>query len=123
MSKEKEMALLAFTEAVQEIAVKAVSGTKPAEIRLAEVRSVDPLSVYLPGAFPISSEALTLTQKVTDYEVEVEVEWETETASNHKHIIKGKKTMKVCNGLKKGDKVLILRSQGGDKYIIMDKLA
>ncbi len=122
MNKEMDSALLEFTQAVQEIAVKAVSGMKPAEIRIAEVRRATPLQVYLPGLFIISEEALTLTQNVTNYEIEVEVDWETETSSNHKHSIKGKKTIKINNGLKVGEKVLIFRSQGGDKYIVIDKL-
>ncbi len=122
MNKEMDGALLEFTQAVQEIAVKAVDGTKPAEIRVGEVRSVEPLSIFLPGAFIVSKDALTLTQNVTDYEIEVEVDWVTETDSNHSHKIKGKKTIKINNGLKKGERVLIFRSQGGDKYIVMDKL-
>ncbi len=109
-------------EAIQDIAVKAVEGTKPLEIRIGYVDKVDPLRVELMGGFKVSEKSLTLTNNVIDRDVEVEVEWETETADSHKHMVKGVKTVRLLNGLKVGDKVLILRSQGGEKHIVLDKI-
>lgn len=40
----------------------------------------------------------------------------------HAHSITGKKKMIIHNGLKIDDEVLLLRMQGGQKYIVIDKV-
>lgn len=40
----------------------------------------------------------------------------------HDHSISGKKEITIHNGLKVGDEVLLLRMQGGQKYIVIDKV-
>jgi hypothetical protein len=42
--------------------------------------------------------------------------------TTHKHAIKGRKKLKLCNGLQVGEKVLLLRWQGGQKYLVLDRL-
>lgn len=42
--------------------------------------------------------------------------------TTHKHAIKGRKRLKLCNGLQVGEKVLLLRWQGGQKYLVLDRL-
>lgn len=41
---------------------------------------------------------------------------------SHKHDISGIKTLTICNGLKNGDKVILIRVQGGQRYIVLDKV-
>ena len=40
----------------------------------------------------------------------------------HKHDIEGRKAIRIHNGLKVNDEVLLLRMQGGQKYIVIDKV-
>ena len=40
----------------------------------------------------------------------------------HSHNIKGKKKITIHNALAKGDEVILLRQQGGQKYIVVDKV-
>lgn len=40
----------------------------------------------------------------------------------HSHAFTGRKTYTVCNGLKNGDSVLLLRVQGGQQYVVIDKV-
>jgi len=42
--------------------------------------------------------------------------------TTHKHAIKGRKKLRLCNGLQVGEKVLLLRWQGGQKYLVLDRL-
>ncbi len=42
--------------------------------------------------------------------------------TTHKHAIKGRKKLKLCNGLQVGEKVLLLRWQGGQKYLVLDRM-
>ena len=41
---------------------------------------------------------------------------------SHKHAYKGKKAFKVHLGLKAGEQVLLLRTDGGQKFIIIDRV-
>ncbi len=110
-------------EIIQEIAMKTVDGNKPLEVRIGYVEKVNPVVVELIGGFKISESSLTLTNNVRDSEVEVEIDWGTEVASQHTHGVTGVKKVVIRNGLKVGDKVLILRTQGGEKHIVLDKIA
>ena len=44
------------------------------------------------------------------------------TKLTHTHEIGGRKTMKLFHQLYKGDRVVLLRVQGGQKYIVLDKV-
>ena len=46
----------------------------------------------------------------------------TESEGEHSHGISGKKTMTIHNALKIGDKVALLRKQGGQSYFILDRI-
>lgn len=41
---------------------------------------------------------------------------------SHAHDIAGKKTLTIHNALKDGDKVILIRQQGGQKYVVLDKI-
>ena len=41
---------------------------------------------------------------------------------NHNHEIFGTRKVKILNGLKAGDKVALLRKQGGQSYFILDRI-
>lgn len=40
----------------------------------------------------------------------------------HSHDIQGRKTVTVHNGLKKGEKVILIRMQGGQKFVVLDRM-
>lgn len=42
--------------------------------------------------------------------------------TTHQHSISGTKTITVHNALKQGDKVVLIRAQGGQKYVVLDKV-
>ena len=41
---------------------------------------------------------------------------------SHKHSIKGKKKITIHNALKKGEKVVMIKLQGGQKFVVLDKI-
>ena len=41
---------------------------------------------------------------------------------SHSHEIEGTKTLTIHNALKNGDKVILIQIQGGQKYIVVDKV-
>ena len=40
----------------------------------------------------------------------------------HSHAIIGTKTIKIYNGLKQGDKVILIQQRGGQKFVVLDKV-
>lgn len=80
---------------------------------------------------PLGEGQLILTRNVTDFVTEVTVDWNTENKGGgsgyasyetHKHPIKGRKKITVHNGLVVGDEVILIRQQGGQKYIVVDRI-
>lgn len=116
---------------VKQAALEAVEASKPLNVVYGTVISPKPLKIKIDQKITLTEEFLTLTRNVTDYETEVTVEWTTEDRSggggdasfaSHNHEVKGKKKIKVHNALKTGEKVILLREQGGQNYIVLDRV-
>ena len=95
---------------------------QPTDLRIGTVTSVNPLKVQVSSQFTLPSTLLIVPQHLTDYKVKVKVDWDTETANLHTHKVSGDKTITICNALKVGDKVAMLRKQGGQSYLILDRI-
>ena len=94
------------------------------DLRYGEVVEVSPLKIRLTPQLTIPSSLLIVPQHLTNYEVEVNTYWETSTDSeteSHSHSVSGG-TLTINNELKLGDKVALLRKQGGQSYFILDKI-
>ena len=65
---------------------------------------------------------MILTKNVMDYETQVEVDWVTKVEQEHEHKVEGIKKMKIKNGLQAGNKVILVKQQGGQKYLVLDKV-
>lgn len=59
--------------------------------------------------------------KILDNYSENEDDYERDVI-NHNHEIFGTRKIKIHNGLKSGDKVALLRKQGGQSYFILDRI-
>ena len=109
-------------KAIKKAAVEAVKASKPVEACFGKVTSVSPLKILVEQKMILGLAQLVPTRNVTDFETEVTVDWQTETTSAHQHAIKGKKKITVHNGLVVGDEVLLIRQQGGQKFIVVDRV-
>ena len=116
---------------IKKAAVEAVEASNPAKIMYGTVTAVSPLAIKIDQRFTVTEAFLILTKNVRDYEVEITLDnWVTENKSggsgessfaSHGHEINGKKKVTIHNALKTGDKVILLREQGGQKYVVIDK--
>ncbi len=98
-----------FLGVIQKIVQKTVEGLRMAEMETGTVTSVSPLSIQTDISRPfIPNAALILTSEVKERIVNVEG-----GAGG---------TVQVHEGLKAGDKVLMLRVSHGQRYIILSKL-
>lgn len=128
-------------EAIKRAATEAVDTAKPFALTYGEVTRTSPLTVRIDQKLELGSAQLLLTNAVRDYAVDMTVEhWtEAETAhfhavndtftgggtsqpTTHRHEYKGRKKFTVHLGLKKGERVLLLRIQGGQQYIVLDRV-
>lgn len=99
-------------------AMDAIDAKQMCDLRYGTVVNVSPLKVQVTNLFTIPESLLIVPERLTDHKVQVTVNWETESDE----AIRGKKTMTVHNALRVGDKVALLRKQGGQSYFILDRI-
>lgn len=115
---------------IRKVVLDAVNAQKLTDIVYGTVESIAPLKVRIDQKLLLEQEQLKLTRAVMDYEVEMTVDHVTESRSggsgdasfeSHNHEYKGRKKFLIHNGLIVGDKVTMIRAQGGQQYLIIDK--
>lgn len=111
-------------EIIKKAAVDAVQASRPVNVVYGVVTSADPLKIQIDQKITLDEPFLVLTRNVTDYQVEVSMDHMTEVSGvdPHQHAITGKKTVTMHNALKLGDKVVMMMSQGGQSYVVLDKV-
>lgn len=119
-----------FLTVVKKGGKRAVDATDPMQVLYGEVTGVSPLRIMIEQRLELDEEFFILTRAVRDHEVEMTVGHLTENRSgggveaafeSHNHEYKGRKTFLIHNGLIIGDKVKLLRVQGGQQYVVFDK--
>lgn len=111
-----------FYNAIKVAAMNAVEASHPCDFIFGKVTSVSPIKVSVDQKMILTSTQLVLTRNVTDYSVDVSVDWVTNDVNDHSHKIEGVNKIIIHNGLKIGDKVVLLRKKGGQKYLVLDKV-
>ncbi|WPK13990.1 DUF2577 domain-containing protein [Lysinibacillus louembei] len=117
-------------QTIRQLVLDAVNAQKLATVVYGTVISTAPLKVQVDQKLILEQEHLKLTRAVKNYEVEMTVDHLTESRSGgsgdaaygeHNHEYKGRKKFLIHNGLVVGDSVTMLRTHGGQQYIILDK--
>lgn len=118
-------------EVIKKVAIDAVEANNPVNVVFGTVTSESPLEITIDQKLILTKEFLILTRSVTDYEVNMQVNHVTEKMSggggdpsfaSHMHQYKGTKPFKVLNALKQGEKVLLIAMQGGQKFVVVDRV-
>lgn len=113
---------------IKQAAVEAVNAKDPMSLKIGEVVSVSPLKISINQKITIPSSQLLLTNAVRNHTVYMTVDHSTEDTSgdgslaSHAHKYAGNKKFVVHLGLKAGEKVILLRCDGGQKFIVLDRL-
>ncbi len=115
---------------VKQAAVDAVWAGSPMMMCHGTVIGTAPLKIQVDQKKILGKTQLILTDNVRDFNVVLStIEGEgtsegphyTEEASAHRHRYEGRKKWRVHNALKLGEKVILLRCDGGQKYIVLDR--
>lgn len=120
-----------MVEIIQNVAVKAMQESAPAAIMFGTVVSTSPLTVNVEQRLTLDADMLILSTLVSDFDVDMTVDHSTEPAEggaamgafdSHSHGYRGRKTFRVHLGLSPGEKIILQRVQGGQKFIILDRV-
>jgi hypothetical protein len=131
-----------FIQTIKKAALGAVDASYPVQSCFGEVISASPLKIKVEQKITLEPIQLILTRNVTDYYVDMSVSHQTEletehihpvidtytgggtsTPTQHLHEYKNKKRFLVHNALKVGEQVLLIREQGGQRCIVIDRVA
>lgn len=132
-----------IADSIRRLAKGVQDASQPTDLVFGIVESVSPLKIRVNPHLLLPDEFLILTNAVKDHSVDVTVSWSTEPEKEHthgngnngtpttgveepkdghKHDIKGRKRITIHNGLTLGEKVLLLRTQGGQNYVVIDRV-
>lgn len=130
-----------IVEVMKKAGLDAVEASKPVNVFFGNVVSVNPLKINVEQKMTLESPQLVLARNVTTHTIQMTVDHWTEIEDEHTHAVhdtytgggssdptthnhayKGKKTFTVHNGLVVGDKVILIREQGGQRFIVIDRL-
>lgn len=119
-----------FVRSVKQAALDAVKADCPMAVCFGAVVSASPLKIQVDQKKTLTAAQLILTSRVRDTTVEMTVDHQTEGASggsgdasfaSHQHAYKGRKFFRVHLGLRTGEQVILLRCDGGQKYVVLDR--
>ena len=119
-----------LVKAVKQAAVEAVQASGPMSVCFGTVTSASPLKIQVDQKKTLTGAQLMLTNSVRDFTVEMTVDHRTENTSggsgdasfaSHNHAYKGRKSYRVHLALKAGEKVILLRCDGGQKFLVLDR--
>lgn len=92
-------------ETVKKVAFEAIQASNPVAFSFGVVVKEDPLTINIEQKMELTEEFLVLTSQVKLYET----------------IINNQKTI-IDNSLKKDEQVILIRMQGGQKFIVLDRM-
>jgi len=129
-----------FLDNIKQAAMKAYEASDPAGLFFGTVVTVSPLEISIDQTMTLNENALILSSLVQDITISATMDHTTGsyththsisdtysgggTASSdtHTHSYSGKKSFTLHFGLEAGEKVILLRMQGGQRYLVLDRV-
>lgn len=115
---------------LKSLVAQTVRGMNPSDFILGEVISEAPLVIRV-GENELNEDFLILSDNVRDFEVDIEVNHITEKRAggggyaeyaSHDHDYKGRKKIIIYNGLKIGEKVVMIQQSGGQLFFVANRV-
>jgi hypothetical protein len=105
-------------EIIKEAGINAVGAGNPVAFTFGEVLNAEVLEIKIDQKKILSKEFFIIPESLTRYELDL----------SHIHTVSSESTSSslstivIREGLKQGDIVILLRVQGGQQYIVLDKV-
>ncbi|HEX2927699.1 MAG TPA: DUF2577 domain-containing protein [Ruminiclostridium sp.] len=113
-----------MVEIIKMAAMGAVNDSKPTSIVFGNVVKSDPLAISISQKLTLKEQHLILTSNVKDYDVEMSevVAGQANDNDSGSDVLSERKKFRVHNGLVAGDCVVMIQMQGGQKFLVLDKV-
>ena len=116
-----------LVKAIRQVSNETTEAQGPVNICYGKVLSSSPLSVLVDQKLTLGAAQLVLTRNVTDYEIQLsmerqEFELEENVQESNYQVSADRQCVLIHNALEAGEEILLLRQQGGQKYIIIDRV-
>ena len=119
-----------LVEVIKQISVEAMNAQNPTGIVYGKVISAEPLQIQINSKMTLDETFLVLTKNVSDYETETDISFAGEGVIEidgiNERFLKGisctDAKIKMKNALKAGDEVVMIKMQGGQKFVVLDKV-
>lgn len=128
-------------EAIKKIVSNMLENSKLSKLEFGTVESVSPLKIRIDQKKVINDSQLMLSHLVRDYYVDITVQHSTDSIYgswdtshdhpgagkngipiDHEHEYKGRKKIMMHYSLRTGEKVVLIRQDGGQLYYILDRI-
>ena len=132
---------MGFIDTIKKSTLEMINQLQLCDVVIGTVVSTAPLIIDVDQRYVLTSEFLILARNVTEHTIEMTVDHETELENEHFHSVtdtftgggtssptshlhkyKGRKMWIVHKGLIAGEKVIMLKAAGGQKYYIIDRI-
>ena len=97
-------------ESIKIASIDAINASKPVEIVFGIVLSIEPLKIDLEQKLTLSESFLIVPEQFTDRKINIVIDDE-------------EKEIEIKSALKVDDKLILARVQGGQKYLVLSRLA
>lgn len=95
--------------AIKKASIDAIESSKPVNMVFGKIEKVSPLIINIENKLQLSKEQLIILDSFKEYEIPCEVDGKVGIA-------------RFDNTLKSGDDVIMFRLQGGQQYLILDRV-
>ena len=96
-----------------------MAASNPVQIMYGEITKTNPLEVNVDQRFTLTADFLVIPEGLMPYEVDLRHSHNTGNGNTGDALTQ---PITVRRGLETGDKVLLLRMQGGQQYVILDRV-
>lgn len=108
---------------LKKTALDAVAASKPCNVMFGKVTSISPLKINVEQKMILSEKQLVLSRSVTNFKEKISMYstdgWMTDQGQT---INRAECYITIHNGLVVGDKVILIRQQGGQKFVVLDRV-
>lgn len=106
---------MALSDTIKRLGANAVDASNPVTVMYGTVTKINPLEVNVDQRFTLEEDFLVITERLTRYEADLKHSHGSGEESLLDRVV-------IREGLKVGDAVLLLRVQGGQKYVVWDRV-
>lgn len=112
---------MSIVDMIKTMANNSAQLQNPVNVLFGTITSVDPIEIEIHEKLKLTKDFIVMTERVTKYEIDLKHNHDATPSEVTTKDALVKKIV-IREGLKKGDGVVMLRAQGGQQYVVIDKV-